>query len=179
MSSQHTNTRKAVPSDLGEIKAIADAERDSFGFLTRGTIREAIEQGQIMVIVVNGNIAGFQHYYHRKRDLQTTFYHKAVRKEWRGQGLGRRLVDAVVDEARALGRAKIVLKCPVDLPSNRFHGEYGFVLVGQELGRKRKLNVWQYVLQPIGMTQLSSDVPRVAEPTAVDDEKEFGNGHQR
>ncbi len=146
MVSLRIETRKAVPSDLAVIKAIADTERDSLGFITRGTVREAIDQGQIMVVAVDGNIVGFQHYYHRKRDLQTTFYHKALRKEWRGQGLGRRLVDAVIDEARALGRRKVVLKCPVDLPSNRFHERYGFILVGQELGRKRKLNVWQYFL---------------------------------
>lgn len=140
-------TRKAHESDLEAIKAIADAERNSLGFITRTTIRKAIYQGNIIVVTVNNRVVGFQHYYHRKQDRQTTLYHKAVLLDFRRQGLGTRLVDAVVQEARAMGRQKLRLKCPVDLPANRFHKRYGFVLVGQEPGRVRKLNVWEYNLE--------------------------------
>ncbi len=139
-------TRKATESDVAAIKVIADAERDSLGFMTRLTILAAIREGCIMVIVVNGFVVGFQHYYHRKRDRQTTLYHKSILLKWRGLGLGKLLVDSVVQEARALGREKLVLKCPVDLPSNGFHQKYGFQLVGQEQGKKRKLNIWEYKL---------------------------------
>lgn len=138
--------RKAVQSDLGAIKAITDAERDAFGFITRATVREAIKQGHIVVATVDGEVVGFQHYYHRKRDLQTTLYHKAVAPKWRMQGIGTALVDAVANEARALERWRLLLKCPAELSSNKFHERYGFTLVGQESGKKRKLNIWEYLL---------------------------------
>lgn len=138
--------RKAVLSDLGAIKSIADVERDTLGFITRATLEQAIRDGGIMVVVSDGCVVGFQHYYHRKRDLQTTLYHKAIRPEYRGQGLGTALVDAVVEESRLLRRRNLVLKCPVELAANGFHSRYGFVLIGQEPGKKRKLNIWEYLL---------------------------------
>jgi N-acetylglutamate synthase-like GNAT family acetyltransferase len=144
MDEQHFKTRKAVSADLDQIKFIAEKEKKAFGFITRGTIKEAILLEQIMVIEDSQRIVGFQHYYHRKRDLQTTFYHKAILEEFRGKGLGKQLVDAVVDEAKKLGRLRIILKCPIDLPSKAFHEAYGFVKVRVEDGRKRKLNVWQF-----------------------------------
>jgi N-acetylglutamate synthase-like GNAT family acetyltransferase len=137
-------TRKANLSDLVAIKQLADKEKSSLGFITRQTIMEAIANSSIMLIVVNGKIVGFQHYYHRKRDLQTTLYHKTIDKEFRGHGLGRILVNSVIEEARLLGRKKLFLKCPIDLPSNHFHKAIGFVLVGKEQGKKRELNLWEY-----------------------------------
>jgi ribosomal protein S18 acetylase RimI-like enzyme len=139
-------TRKARASDLEDIKRIADAERDAFGFIRRAAIRQAICEGNIVVVTVDQQVVGFQHFYHRKRDLQTTLYHKAVLPAFRRHGLATRLVDAVVREAREMGRQKLRLKCPVGLPANRFHGDYGFILVDQEEGKKRKLNVWEYHL---------------------------------
>lgn len=146
MSLHPVSTRKARESDLDAIKAIADSEKAAFGFITRATIRAAIAQGGMMVVTVDSDVVGFQHYYHRKRDLQTTLYHKAVMLKWRGQGLGTMLVDAVVEEARSLGRQSLRLKCPADLPSNGFHANYGFKLVGQERGKRRALNLWEFSL---------------------------------
>lgn len=146
MGAVDTVIRRAVQSDLEAIKAIADAERDALGFITRSTVREAIKQGHMIVATIDGEVVGFQHYYHRKQDLQTRLYHKAVDPEWRMQGIGTALVDAVVNEARALDRRRLLLKCPVELSSNKFHERYGFTLIGQEPGRKRRLNIWEYIL---------------------------------
>lgn len=139
-------TRKAIPADLVAIKQLADKEKSSLGFITRQTIKEAIDADSIMLILIDEKIVGFQHYYHRKRDLQTTLYHKTIDKEYRGQGLGRILVNSIVVEAKSLGRKKLFLKCPVDLPSNGFHKSVGFQLVGREQGKKRELNLWEYML---------------------------------
>jgi N-acetylglutamate synthase-like GNAT family acetyltransferase len=143
----NVETRKARETDLDAIKQIADSERESLGFITRATIIDAIKNGRIMVITVDKTVVGFQHYYHRKRDLQTTLYHKAVLSDMRGQGLGTILVDSVVEEAVLLGRETLLLKCPVELPSNIFHEKYGFIKIREEAGRKRRLNVWQYLLK--------------------------------
>ena len=44
------SVRKAIPSDLHSIKEIADREKKALGFITRGTIIEAIKQEQIVVV---------------------------------------------------------------------------------------------------------------------------------
>jgi len=143
---KYVETRKARPTDLRDIKRIADGERNAFGFIPRAVIREAIRGGNLIVVTVDHRVVGFQHYYHRKRDLQTTLYHKAVLPDFRRQGLATRLVDAVVQEAREMRRKRLRLKCPVDLPANSFHCNYGFELVDRERGKSRELNVWEYRL---------------------------------
>jgi len=146
LPSTEIQVRQAEKRDLEALKAIVDGEKEAFGFITRGTLRQAIDDANIVVATLDGEIVGFQHYYHRKRDLQTTLYHKAVLPEHRRKGIATRLVDAVVQESREMGRKKLLLKCPVDLAANRFHRDYGFALAGRECGKVRELNVWVYHL---------------------------------
>jgi N-acetylglutamate synthase-like GNAT family acetyltransferase len=138
--------RKATTKDLPQIKKLADAETKTLGFTQRGAILDGIQAGYVFVAVRENQIIGFQQYYHRKKDLQTTLYRKSVAKEWRYKGVGTMLVNAVVDEAKKLGREKLLLRCPVDNSSNEFHKKFGFVLVRTEPGNKRKLNVYEYRL---------------------------------
>jgi len=91
-------------------------------------------------------VVAFEHYYHRKSDLQTTLYHKAVLPEFRRRGIATRLVDAVVRESRELGRERLLLRCPVGIAANEFHKDYGFVLDHREPGKVRELNVWVFHL---------------------------------
>lgn len=138
--------RKGCLEDANAIKALAEEEKSSLGFITLGTFIHALENGQIMVVTIDNQVVGFQHYYHRKRDGQSTLYHKAVKQNHRYKGLGTALVDAVKREAEELGKELLLLKCPVDLQSNDFHSKYGFKLRGVEDGKKRALNVWIYEL---------------------------------
>ena len=130
-------------SDIDQIKMLADKERFSLGFMTRATYIKAIENNSIFVALIGDFIVGFQYYYHRKRDLQTTLYQKTIAKEYRNLGIARLLVEEVISEARSLGKKKILLKCPENLPSNEFHKNIGFKFVRQETGIKRKLNVYE------------------------------------
>lgn len=134
--------RKAIHNDLDQIKHLSDQERQTIGFLTRETYKEAINSGNIFVATVDEIVVGFQYYYHRKRGLQTTLYQKTVAKEYRNLGIARLLVAAVIEEARLIGHKELRLKCPEGLYSNSFHKKMGFVLTGVEPGRKRKLNIW-------------------------------------
>jgi len=136
--------RKAIIDDLSAIKKLADLETETLGFTIQSAILEGIQMGYVFVAEIDGKIVGFQQYYHRKGDLQTTLYRKTVSKDFRSRGIGTKLVDAVVSEARELGREVLVLKCPVDNTSNEFHKHYGFVLVRIEPGKKRELNVYEY-----------------------------------
>lgn len=134
--------RKGIIEDVPRIKELAEMERSAIGFMTRSTYKQAIENGQILVVMINDEVVGFQYYYHRKRDTQTTLYQKTIDKEFRHQGLAKLLVDAVINEALLLGHKTVLLKCPVGLESNEFHRKIGFSLIGQEQGKKRKLNIW-------------------------------------
>jgi GNAT superfamily N-acetyltransferase len=138
--------RKAVQSDIIRIKKLAEEERSTIGFLTRETYLDAIISGNIFVVTIDGFVIGFQFYYHRKRDLQTTLYQKTIDKKFRNNGYAKLLVDAVIQEARSIGHKILVLKCPEKLDSNEFHKKIGFVLIGQDLGRKQKLNIWEMKL---------------------------------
>lgn len=138
--------RKAKSEEADQIKNLADSETETIGFVPKAAIREGIDQGYVLVAVVEGEVVGFQQYYHRKRDRQTTLYRKVVSKTWRDKGIGTKLTRFVLNESKRLGRDKLVLKCPVDNPSNVFHKKFGFKLIRTEEGKKRRLNIYEYRL---------------------------------
>lgn len=141
--------RKAMLGDVDAIKRIADENRSSIGFLRRAVIEQATQSGEVFVATVTGKVVGFQIYYHRKTDGQTTLHSKCVMKHFRRRGIATQLVDAVSGEARSLRRGFLLLKCPADLSSNEFHRKYGFVKTRLEKGKKRDLNVWVLPLASI------------------------------
>jgi len=134
---------KPAVRDIDAIKSVADANRNELGFILRVQIQEAVEQKRIMVATVEDKITGFIIYRHRKKDLQTTVAEICILKNYRGQGLGRELIDALVQECNRISRSYIQLKCPIDLPANEFYKRLGFCFVAIEPGKSRKLNIWR------------------------------------
>jgi ribosomal protein S18 acetylase RimI-like enzyme len=134
---------RATVKDTDSIKKIADANRKELGFIMHVQIQEAIEQKRIFIEIIDQNILGFVIFRHRKRDLQTTLAEICVAKEYRGQGIGKRLINALSNECEEKSRSFIQLKCPVDLPSNNFYKNIGFTYISTEPGKTRKLNVWR------------------------------------
>ena len=143
---------KATVKDTDSIKKIADANRKELGFILRVQIQEAIDQKRIFIEIIDHRILGFVIYRHRKKDLQTTLAEICVAEEYRGQGVGRRLINALSNECEEKSRSFIQLKCPVDLPSNNFYKSLGFSYISTELGKSRKLNVWRFNLFNRGVT---------------------------
>jgi GNAT superfamily N-acetyltransferase len=86
-------------------------------------------------------LIGFVEYHHR-RDEQTTLYHIVVIPARRRQGVGRALIDALRNEALALRKQIIRLKCPADLPAQGFYARLGLDSLGEESGNSRPLVVW-------------------------------------
>lgn len=135
--------RKATPRHLCQIKKIADANRQSIGFVLRPALLEAIQRHELFVAIArNGRILGFVNFHHRL-DEKTTIYELCVKDKHRGNGLGRRLIEAVAAESKALGKQQIQLKCPIALEANRFYSQVGFQHIAVEAGKKRRLNVWR------------------------------------
>lgn len=136
------NIRKANLDDLESINIIANTHRRELGFVRKVTLAESISRKEILIIENDKHVIGFVHYHHR-RDSQTTLYNIVVLPERRRQGIGKRLVDALVQEALSLGKQWIVLKSPSELPANEFYLGIGFHLWKKETGKRRKLNVWR------------------------------------
>jgi len=134
--------RKATLQDIDAIKRIADANRETLGFVLRPALQENIEHSWGLVTEIGGQIVGFVNYRHR-RDNQTTVYEICVAKEMRGQGIGQALIDALRQEAVSFRKAHIQLKVIVGIPANGFYEKCGFSLVDTLAGKRYKLNVWR------------------------------------
>jgi GNAT superfamily N-acetyltransferase len=129
--------------DLNSIKVLADANKAALGFVLRPALAAGIKKGWVLVAEnCNQRIIGFVHYRHRQ-DSQTTLYEICLDEDWRGNGVGRSLIGALSDEAAILGKDRIRLKSPVDLSANGFYQALGFTLLGVEIGKQRRLNVWE------------------------------------
>ena len=134
--------RKAIEKDIDKIKLIADANKDTIGFVLRSQFEAALNRSELLVATTrNGIVIGFANYHHRK-DAQTTLYEICVKEEHRGNGIGRKLIRALVEESKDVGKKKILLKCPESLEANGFYRKLCFENIAKENGRKRRLNVW-------------------------------------
>jgi GNAT superfamily N-acetyltransferase len=136
--------RPGVLSDLQAVKAIAKVYEDvELGFITRGTIIEAIQKRSLLVAEDSEkHIIGFVHF-HITRQGYAVIYDIAVRPIYRGKGIGKALVEHVEKIAYEQGVFRLRLKCPIDLPANKFYIYLGFTRTAIEKGRKRLLNVWE------------------------------------
>lgn len=133
---------------VSDAKKVADANRDALGFITSGKFQEAVEQNRGLVFIENDEVIGFVLYRHRKYDNQTTLSDICVDERYRGKSIGRMLVEALIEDCQEKSREFIQLKCPIDLPANKFYSNLGFKLHDTENGKKRQLNVWHLAIKP-------------------------------
>lgn len=142
-SSNDATLRKATLQDLDAIKQLMDEHRNELGFVIRAALERSIISSEIIVAIGdNEELLGFVHYHHR-RDGQTTIYNIVVRQVQRRQGIGRKLLDELKLEASNLQQQFMFLKCPEQLPANKFYRDYGFLLTETQKGKKRELSIWQ------------------------------------
>lgn len=144
-SGNNLEIRKAAPADLAAVKRLADAHRHELGFVLLPSLRERIDQGEMLVAERGSKFIGFVDY-HRRKDGQITLYHIAVEPGMQQQGIGRALIDALREVARETDCSQIALKCPTDLQANEFYQRYGFQLNEIQDGRKRPLNLWRLTI---------------------------------
>jgi len=133
---------RAQIADVKAVKALADKHRKELGFIRHAALEQAAREDRLLVAKAAGDIIGFIHF-RPCRDGHVTIYEIAIIPEWQGRGVGRSLIEAVVDEARQCGCTVLRLRCPVDLPANGFYSRLGFVRVRVEKGKRRPLAVWE------------------------------------
>lgn len=135
---------RATEAEIESVKDLLDRHRYEFGFIPKAAISEAIEKGWLLIAKTH-RLAGFIRYRPR-RDKVTVIYEIVVDQTFRNLGVGRALIQQLVERSRELDQLEIRAKCPVDLAANQFYSALGFELVGTEKGKKRDLNVWKLKL---------------------------------
>jgi ribosomal protein S18 acetylase RimI-like enzyme len=139
--------RFGTAEDVPAVKAIADRHRHELGFVPAAALAEAARERRLLVAVLDEKVVGFVHF-RCCRDGHATIYEIAVLPEYRRRGIGRALVEAVVQEAALRGCVVLQLKCPIDLSANEFYRRVGFTEAGIEEGKRRPLRIWRRRLAP-------------------------------
>lgn len=136
----------ATGEDVDGVKRLADMHRRTIGFVVRAALEESLRREGLWVARgeadgAGTSVVGFVQV-HRRRDGQTTLHLIAVDPARRGEAIGAALLDAALADSRARGMRGILLRCPEELPANRFYEQQGFSLRGVEPGKRRPLCVW-------------------------------------
>src|SRR5690606_28402857 len=100
----NVKVQKANVQHIAEIKAIADANRESIGFLITPKLEQAIARNAVIVALNKSSVVGFVIYRHRKRDKQTTLSEICVHEKWRGNGIGKQLIDTLIQVCKTYKR---------------------------------------------------------------------------
>jgi len=159
---QPITVRLARECDIKGAKNVADTCKEELGFVNVATLQMAQSNSWLLVAVKWDsetnieNVIGFVNF-RIKKDKNCTIYEIAIKKEFRGQGIGKRLLNEIIRILNTAGGSYIRLKCPEPLTANSFYEHNSFKLIGTEEGKKRHLNVWQYdLLSNYILTQLET-----------------------
>jgi len=140
--------QEASEEDAPAILALADVHRDELGAIIhhRQWLFQQVERGEVFVARTGeGSVIGFVVFSHQslREQENTTVYYLCTSKDYRGQGAGKLLMEAVAADARIRGKKTIELKCPAHAPANQFYKTIGYELRQSETDREgNRPNVW-------------------------------------
>lgn len=137
--------RYANELDIPGIKEIADSHKKELGFTNIAIIRDAQQHNQIIIIEQDNILVGFIRFRLRKDDVAVIYEIVVGPKR---TGYGSQLIHHFIRIAGESNKQYIRLKCPIELAANSFYKKMRFHLIGSEVGKKRELNIWQYVINP-------------------------------
>ncbi len=146
---QSVTIRLAKLEDIKGAKRIATQYSNELGFVNSAVLIEAQKRDWLLIASrydtenQSEEVIGFVNF-RIKKDNNCTLYEIAVKRDYHGEGIGKRLLDDLIWRVFVTGGTEISLKCPVDLPANNFYQRNSFILYGTEPGRKRELNIWKY-----------------------------------
>jgi ribosomal-protein-alanine N-acetyltransferase len=116
-----------------DLRAVEEIERESFTTpWPPHAYRSELETNRLAFYVVarfGEQVVGFAGMWLMVDEAHITTF--AVRKTWRRQGVGERLLLAILDYARARGAREATLEVrPSNHPARRLYEKFGFALVG-------------------------------------------------
>jgi ribosomal protein S18 acetylase RimI-like enzyme len=140
--------REATREDAHDILGLAKANRHELGSINHhgSWLIRRIDMGEVFAArTAEEKLVGFVSFHHNPppEHEHTTIHYLCTASDYRKQGIGKLLMEAVATDARLCGKRVITLKCPSHLPANHFYKSIGYTLerceTDQEGGR---LNIW-------------------------------------
>ena len=139
---------EASEKDAPAILALADFHREELGAIIqhRSWLTRQIDIGEVFVAkTAEDKLVGFISFHHNPLPDHdhTTIHYLCTASNYRRQGIGKLLMEAVATDARLCGKRTIKLRCPSHLGANHFYKSIGYVLEGNETDQEGgRLNVW-------------------------------------
>jgi len=140
--------QEASGEDAPAILALADVHRDELGAMMqhRSWLTRQIDMGEVFVAkTVDDKLIGFVSFHHNPlpEHEHTTIHYLCTASDYRRQGVGKLLMEAVATDARLCAKRTITLRCPSHLRANHFYKSIGYTLEVNETDQERGgLNVW-------------------------------------
>jgi ribosomal protein S18 acetylase RimI-like enzyme len=140
--------QEASGADATAILALADVHREELGALMqhRAWLIRQIDMGEVFVAkTAEDKLVGFISFHHNPlpEHEHTTIHYLCTASDYRRQGIGKLLMEAVASDARLCGKRTITLRCPSHLGANHFYKSIGYTLEGSETDQEDgHLNVW-------------------------------------
>jgi GNAT superfamily N-acetyltransferase len=132
---------RARLKDLPAIERLRRRDHASLGFLSHGALAEKIRLGHVRVALHRTEPVGCL-IHGSLRGPEIRIFLIAVDPAHRGHGVGRLLLNDLIDSAVKAGAAGVSLRCREELAANAFWHAAGFRLHDLEAGRKGALYVW-------------------------------------
>lgn len=141
-------SQEASEEDAPAILALADVHRDELGPISHHQqwLLQQVARGEVFIARAGeGKVVGFVVFSHQslREHGNTIVYYLCTSKDYRGQGIGKLLMETVASDARMYGNKTIALKCPANAPANHFYQSIGYALAGSETDDEGgQLNLW-------------------------------------
>ena len=140
--------REATREDAPDILGLAKVNRHELGSINhhRSWLIRQIDMGEVFVAkTAEEKLVGFISFHHNplQGHEHTTIHYLCTDSDYRKQGIGKLLMEAVATDARLCCRRAITLRCPSHIPANHFYKSIGYTLEGCETDQDGGLlNVW-------------------------------------
>jgi len=151
---------------LPAVQKLWRAHSATLGYLTEGAFADYAHQKTILAALTpEGELAGYLLY--RRAYNKAVIVHLCINESWRGQKLGRLLVDALVKRTQNL--RGIELTCRRDFEASKVWPKIGFIAARNKVGRSKarlELTCW-WRPNPIDDLFSRAQPPEIAESPLV------------
>ena len=131
-----------------QVSKLADENKQAFGFLAASVYEQMALKEQLWIVSDDiGKLKGYLMFGGTMPRVK--IFQLYVRPNARGDGIGRILIEALIDHSNVRNFHTISARVASDLPANKFWEHMGFVISRQDKGgetKNRKINIRAYPL---------------------------------